>query len=80
MINCENKSSIISFIASTLFLLAIYIYFIGWIYIYCVFSHFAILSAFSDIPFYFILMYSYPLITKSILTVLSLAIGLDHYT
>ena len=43
-------------------LLTVYIFFIGWVYCYYLFKHLGILYCLNDMPIYFLLSYSFPVI------------------
>ncbi len=62
-------------IANIFFLIAVYLYFIGWIYTYYFLDHFNISFNTIDIPFYYFFVYSYSVITNWLsITVFSISI------
>lgn len=56
--------SLLSILKDLTFLIAIYLYFMGWIYAYYFFQHFGISLVSIDIPFYYFFVYSYTVISN----------------
>jgi Ca2+/Na+ antiporter len=56
----QNNNSLLSFlIGQIFFILAVYLYFVGWVFNYYYLTHFSIPFIASDIPFYYFFIYSY---------------------
>lgn len=70
----NEKDGVVALAKNVIFVLAIYAYFIGWVYSYYLFHHFGITLTSVEIPFYFFFIYSYPVIESVIESWLALAI------
>jgi hypothetical protein len=67
--------SLLSILKDLTFLMAIYLYFMGWIYAYYFFQHFGISLVSVDIPFYYFFVYSYTVISNISNNAVFIAVG-----
>lgn len=69
-----ESGNLLSILRNVIFFIALYLYFIGWLYAYYVFSHFGISLDSVDIPFYYFFVYSYSVIIKNMLWIIGILI------
>jgi len=71
----DVKETLLGNIKSFLIFFAIYLYFAGWTYDFILFKEFGLSLNELDIPFYYFLMYSFPVVADHIIFVTSLLIA-----
>ena len=55
----SRKRDSVAVLRDVVFIVALYIYFCGWVYVYVVYTHFGVSLNALDIPFYYFFVYSY---------------------
>jgi len=80
-INKSEKISVLSTVRDFIMIVAIYLYFTGWIFVYYQFREFGISLPSVDIPVYYFFLYSYTVISENLLWFilpLALLLALAH--
>lgn len=66
-IDSAETNELLSILRNVIFFIAIYLYFIGWLFAYYLFYHFGISLNSVDIPFYYFFVYSYSVFVDKLL-------------
>jgi hypothetical protein len=66
----NENHDLLSLLRNVIFIIAVYIYFVGWIYAFYLFEHFGIALNSVDIPFYYFFVYAYSVIITNPIAVI----------